>query len=176
MTPQHDLRPALASDLDAIESLERATEYAPHWPRSAYAAIISASDAAPIAQTRCLITAHSDGQLTGFAVGLLHPAASQPASRITEIETVAVAATARRAGIGRALCVAILAWSRSNGATEATLEVRAASTPAIKLYISLGFEQTGRRPRYYRDPTDDALLMHLKLQPTSPPDPSSSPA
>ena len=173
MTPRFELRPAVASDLDAIESLERATEYAPHWPRATYAAILAATESNPKTQTRCLIAAYSAGMLIGFAVGLLHPATMQPASRIVEFETVAVAQTARRAGIGCALCQAILAWSRTNGATEAILEVRASSAPAIALYAGLGFEQTGRRPRYYRDPTDDALLMHLKLLPTSPPDPPS---
>jgi ribosomal protein S18 acetylase RimI-like enzyme len=46
---------------------------------------------------------------------------------------------------------------------EIALEVRAASAGAIALYATLGFTQTGRRPRYYRDPEDDAVVMRLEL-------------
>ena len=86
-------------------------------------------------------------------------------NRIAELESVVVSASARRAGIGRALCRAVLDWSRSQGATELVLEVRASSSAAIALYAGLGFTLAARRPRYYRDPDDDALLMRMELQP-----------
>ncbi len=157
MTPQFHLRPAIAADLDAVLALERATSLAPHWPPSAYAAILESS-----APHRCLFVAEKDNSLAGFAVGVFHPAASE---RIAELESVAVSANYRRAGIGRALCRAVLDWSRSQGATELVLEVRAASSAAIALYTALGFTLAARRPRYYRDPDDDALLMRMDLQP-----------
>ena len=168
MTPPHRLRPAIAADLDAIVSLERATANAPHWPQSAYAAILSVTDPQPTAQQRSLFVAQLDGQLAGFAAGLLHPSASQPGNRIAELETVVVAASGRRKGIGRALCYAVVEWCSLGGANEAKLEVRATSAAAIALYASLGFEQTGRRPRYYRDPDDDAIVMNLRLDRCSP--------
>ncbi len=151
--PRVELRHAIASDLAAILVLERATENAPHWPPSAYAAILDST-----AQQRCLIVAHANGVLAGFAVGLLHHD-----EHLAELEGVAVAANARRAGVGRALCCAVFDWCRSEGATEVVLEVRAASAGAIALYVALGFTQTGRRPRYYHDPEDDALAMRLQL-------------
>ncbi|MAV89892.1 MAG: peptide N-acetyltransferase [Bdellovibrionaceae bacterium] len=40
------------------------------------------------------------------------------------------------------------------------LEVHAENTPAQHLYKNLGFEEVGRRPRYYRD-GGDAVLFHL---------------
>jgi [ribosomal protein S18]-alanine N-acetyltransferase len=151
------LHPATQSDLDAILALERATENAPHWPLSAYAAILD-DPASP----RCLIVADAGDAIAGFAVGLMGPTAA------AELESVVVAANCRRAGIGRSLCSAVLDWCRTRGATEAVLEVRAASTGAIALYASLGFAETGRRPRYYRDPEDDAILMRLQLDPSGP--------
>jgi ribosomal-protein-alanine N-acetyltransferase len=151
--PPVELRHAVASDLDAILALERGTDNAPHWPPSAYAAILDSTS-----QQRCLIVAQVDGALTGFAIGLL-----RRGDHVAELESVVVAANARRAGIGRALCCAVLDWCRSEGATEVVLEVRAASAGAIALYASLGFTQTGRRPRYYHDPEDDALAMRLQL-------------
>jgi ribosomal protein S18 acetylase RimI-like enzyme len=113
------------------------------------------------ATQRCFFVAEKDASLAGFAVGVLHPAASE---RIAELESVVVSANARRAGIGRALCRAVLDWCRAHGATELILEVRAASSAAIALYAALGFTLTARRTRYYRDPDDDALLMRLPLQ------------
>jgi ribosomal-protein-alanine N-acetyltransferase len=177
--PPFHLRPAIASDIDAILALERATDLAPHWPPSAYADILQPNDlgapsialGAPsiprslrngweTAAQRCLFVAEKNGHLAGFAVGLLHPAAPD---RIAELESVVVSASARRAGIGRALCRAVLNWSRSQRATEVVLEVRASSA-ASALYAGLGFTPSTRRPGYYRDPNDDALLMRLQLQ------------
>ena len=40
-----------------------------------------------------------------------------------------------------------------------TLEVRASNAPAIALYEKLDFAQVGRRPNYYRDPKEDALIL-----------------
>ena len=40
-----------------------------------------------------------------------------------------------------------------------TLEVRPSNESARKLYESMGFQQVGRRPRYYQKPTEDALLL-----------------
>lgn len=46
----------------------------------------------------------------------------------------------RRAGIGRELLSAILAWAREQGATRAALWVTAANEPARLLYERDGFE------------------------------------
>jgi ribosomal protein S18 acetylase RimI-like enzyme len=236
-SPPIHLRRAIASDLEAILSLERATNLAPHWPPSAYADILDSndlgapsialgapsiprslrngwetasqssdwidSDELPQANAiqRCLFVAEKNGSLIGFAVGLLHPATPGPVNlkqtddcssekknchsdpepeqregqgeesphlfvpdRIAELESVVVSDSYRRAGIGRALCRAVLDWSRTQDATEVVLEVRAASSAAIALYAALGFTLAARRPRYYRDPNDDALLMRLQLE------------
>lgn len=179
MTPNLELRPAVPADFLAIVTLEHATEHAPHWPPATYAAILNARSGTP---RRCLFVALKDGSLAGFAAGLLNPPygnAVKPGEvQSAELESVVVAAGSRRAGIGRDLCNAILDWSRSQGATEVILEVRAASAGAIALYAGLGFTQTGRRPRYYRDPKDDALVMRRQLftQPPLPPDPEAMPA
>jgi len=155
MASHFELRPARGSDLDAVLALERVTENAPHWPLAAYQTILDSQK-----PQRCLIVAESNAALGGFAVGLVHP----DPERVAELESVVVASSARRAGIGRALCGAVIDWCRVCGATEVILEVRAGSEAAIALYASLGFTQSGLRPRYYLDPDDDALLMRLKLQ------------
>lgn len=158
---QLQIRPAASSDFVAIVALERATQNAPHWPPAAYAAILETPDDS--IPHRCLLVALKNETLAGFAVGVIPPANAAEPTLAAELESVAVAATARRTGIGRTLCTAVIDWCRFQGATEILLEVRATSAPAIALYVGLGFTQTGRRPHYYRNPDEDALVMHLRL-------------
>jgi [ribosomal protein S18]-alanine N-acetyltransferase len=75
------------------------------------------------------------------------------------ITTIAVKPEYRRRGHARALIGAALAAYPN--ASHVHLEVRPTSVEAIALYESLGFRETGRRPRYYGD--EDALLMTLNL-------------
>ena len=138
-------------DLAAIAELERAAVSAPHWPRLVYLEILEEQDGGDGARRR-LFVAERDGGVVGFAVGLL-------ATGSAELESVVVAEAARRCGIGRALCEAVLEWVRAQGAIEVALEVRAGSVGAIALYAGLGFVRVGQRPRYYRDPEEDAVLM-----------------
>ena len=163
------------------------------WETTAHSAGRINSDEPPLDKTiqRCLFVAETNEQIAGFAVGLLQPGApfisrslrnewetvsvtsgrdhihqhtdASAREHIAELESVVVSANSRRAGIGRALCLAVLDWSRSQGATEVVLEVRAHSAAAVALYASLGFTLSACRPRYYRDPDDDALLMRMVL-------------
>jgi ribosomal-protein-alanine N-acetyltransferase len=75
------------------------------------------------------------------------------------ITTIAVRPEYRRRGHAHALIGAALAAYPN--ASHVHLEVRPTNAAAIDLYESLGFETTGRRPRYYGDV--DALLMTLNL-------------
>lgn len=69
----------------------------------------------------------------------------------------------RRAGFGEQLLRYLLTQARQEGCQLATLEVRAQNKPAQALYRKAGFVQTGRRPRVYSQPMDDALLMEKQL-------------
>ena len=158
MSARVEVRPAVVADLDALVALERATGNAPHWPPANYAAILDELEGAP---ERCLFVAQTADSLAGFAVGLLHPGCDE--ERIAELESIVVAECARRAGTGRRLCAAVFDWCCLMGAIEVVLEVRASSAGAVALYTSLGFTHCGRRPGYYRDPDDDALMMRLNL-------------
>jgi ribosomal-protein-alanine N-acetyltransferase len=53
---------------------------------------------------------------------------------------------------------------RVAGVREVLLEVRSSNQRALGFYRSLGWSETGRRPRYYADPEEDAVLMSLKLE------------
>jgi ribosomal-protein-alanine N-acetyltransferase len=74
------------------------------------------------------------------------------------INTLAVATAFRRQRIATELLRFIL---ERTGARSATLEVRASNLAAQKLYEGLGFTATARRPGYYTQPEEDAVILWL---------------
>jgi ribosomal-protein-alanine N-acetyltransferase len=74
---------------------------------------------------------------------------------------LAVRESMRRRGVGGALVIEALRLGLEQAATRAVLEVRASNDPARSLYARLGFVQIGRRPRYYTNPIEDAVLMEM---------------
>lgn len=80
------------------------------------------------------------------------------------INNVAVRRGCRRLGIARKLLEAALAEGARMGAQMAFLEVRVGNVPAQALYARCGFRVTGRRPGYYTQPLEDALVMSLQLR------------
>jgi ribosomal-protein-alanine N-acetyltransferase len=150
------VRVGVATDLGGVVGLERVTEHAPHWAVEEYAAIVSGVGEV----RRRLLVAEVGDELVGFAVGKVVRIGEE---RVAELESVAVKAEARRAGIGLRLCEAVIDWCRMEGAGAMELEVRAGSGGAVGLYQGLGFVGVGARRGYYRDPADDALLMRLDL-------------
>ena len=88
---------------------------------------------------------------------------SQTVCDETDMMNVAVHPDHRRKGIAEALIAALSAGLKERGNVCLTLEVRASNVPAITLYDKLGFVQVGRRPNYYRNPKEDALILRKAL-------------
>jgi ribosomal-protein-alanine N-acetyltransferase len=149
------VRQAVAADLEEVLAIERSAATAPHWAAAEYAACVREAGA-----SRCLLVAELGG-VVGFAVGKM---AALGEDLQGELESVAVADRARRMGVGSALCKAVVDWCAELGAATIELEVRSASAGAMALYEGLGFVAFGRRPKYYRNPEDDAVLMRLELR------------
>jgi ribosomal-protein-alanine N-acetyltransferase len=80
------------------------------------------------------------------------------------VNNVAVRPEFRGRGLAVRLLEAVLTQGRRGGARIAFLEVRAGNAAAEGLYRRCGFQVTGRRRRYYRQPEEDALLMSLLLE------------
>lgn len=78
-----------------------------------------------------------------------------------EVLNLAVGKACRRRGIATRLLRAALEDARIAGARQAYLDVRASNEGGIALYERLGFQVCGRRPSYYRNPTEDAVLLVL---------------
>ena len=75
------------------------------------------------------------------------------------ITTFAVHPSWRRQGVAHRLMVRLVELSRQIGAQRMTLEVRVSNLAAQSLYRRFGFVVVGRRPRYYTDDAEDALIM-----------------
>ncbi len=76
-----------------------------------------------------------------------------------EVMSVAVLAEFRGRGIGKKLFGELLKLCKERGANAVTLEVRPSNVAAIKIYESFGLKSVGRRPKYYIDNGEDALIM-----------------
>ena len=138
------IRAAIHSDLDAVLAIEQASQTAAHWPRAKYETAIGHN------QTLFLI-AERGGEVVGFIL-------ASTAIQEWELENVAVLPSVRRQRIGLALLNAIISAAERAVATEIRQEIRASNLAAQRLGQHAGFIQEGRRPGYYRDPQEDALL------------------
>lgn len=79
------------------------------------------------------------------------------------IDNVAVAAPWRGLGVASRLMLEGLQAARRRGAVKAVLDVRSNNLIARSLYEKHGFVVAGRRPEYYHNPLDDALIMTREI-------------
>ena len=84
---------------------------------------------------------------------------SQTVMNETDMMNVAVHPDLRRQGIAETLVTTLMDDLKEQGSRCLTLEVRATNIPAQKLYEKLGFRHVGTRPRYYRNPKEDAFIL-----------------
>jgi ribosomal-protein-alanine N-acetyltransferase len=82
----------------------------------------------------------------------------------SDMMNIAVHPEHRRKGIAEALVLALVTGLSEKGNHSLMLEVRVSNDPAIALYEKLGFVQVGRRPNYYRNPKEDALILRKEWQ------------
>ena len=102
-----------------------------------------------------LVAAASDG-VAGYVV-------AQDAADEGEILNLAVTPARHRDGIGRALVERVLVTLAGRGVQRVFLEVREGNAAARALYAALGFQEVGRRPRYYRRPVEDAIVLRAAI-------------
>lgn len=80
-----------------------------------------------------------------------------------ELETIAVVESEQRRRVGGQLLRALLDELKTQQVRNLNLEVRASNHRALGFYGAHGFEETGRRLRYYAEPEEDAVLMRFRL-------------
>ena len=75
------------------------------------------------------------------------------------ISTIAIGPEWRGRGLGEYLLASLIEQALALNAAQVTLEVRESNLVAQNLYRKYGFKITGKRPRYYQDNQENALLM-----------------
>ena len=149
--PVAALRPMRESDLAEVHALEiRAYEFP--WTLGIFRDCLRADYPAWVLQV--------DGRLAGYC--LMSIAAGE-----AHVLNVCTAPELQGRGLGRQLVHALLRIARARRVDRVFLEVRPSNVAAIRLYDAEGFNEIGRRPRYYpaRNGLEDALVMTLELFP-----------
>lgn len=147
------LRPMQLDDIDTVMAIE-ARAFPTPWSAAGYAHELTQNK---LATYDVLTVAAPDGTtaLIGFTGAWL---------LVDEwhISTIAVDPPWRGRGLGALLLLDMLWAAYARGAALATLEVRDHNPVARQLYEKMGFVTVGRRPRYYRDTGEDAIIMTLE--------------
>lgn len=147
------IRAMSAGDLPRVMEIAENLKDAPHWTPAAWEAVLDPTT------TRRIALVAEDAR-TGTVQGFVVAAVQLPEA---ELESIAVAPERQRQGWGRRLFGALAGELWRCGVVEVHLEVRASNEAAQALYAQLGFAETGRRPRYYAAPEEDAVLLSLAL-------------
>lgn len=169
------IEPMTVTDIPEVIAVERAS-YAMTWPRKAYDYELRHNDLAHYFVLRYSIQQppndlpETTDQATDTADNSRLPVRNRQAGVIglggfwlmasqIHISTIAVHPDWRGLGLGEWLLVTLLEAGHSLGAESATLEVRPSNQAALALYRKYNFQEVGRRPRYYRDNNEDALIL-----------------
>ncbi|MDR1589422.1 MAG: ribosomal protein S18-alanine N-acetyltransferase [Oscillospiraceae bacterium] len=142
------IAPATAEDVPSVLGIECGAFMRP-WSHDA----LLAETARP--ESRFALAADGD-RVLGYAVTRCYP-------DWAELCCIAVAADARRRGVGSLLLADAEARAAERGAGRLLLEVHADNAAALAAYIGRGYVASGRRAGYYERPPGDAILMELSL-------------
>lgn len=148
-----NIRPMLLDDVPRILEIADTWNEAPRWAPEVYH---RALDPEAIPPRICLVAEHPGAGVVGYLVTVLIPPHA-------ELEIIAVPQAVRRQGIARSLMAALTGKLRDRQVTEVMLEVRESNQGARMFYASLGFGETGRRPAYYTEPQEDAILLQQSV-------------
>ena len=143
------LRPMREEDLDLVMAIERGAYPFP-WTRGIFRDCLRADYPAWIHELR--------GHPLGYAVISVAAGEAHILNLCTRVE-------AQGRGHGRRLLRHVMAKARARGAHRIFLEVRPSNAHAIALYHGEGFNEIGRRPRYYPaiSGREDAIVMAIEL-------------
>lgn len=138
------IRDLLPSDVPELMAILGESPEAARWPAEAFQNGLTESTIAIVA-----IRAEA---VVGFLVGRF-------AADEFEILNLAVSRSSRRLGIASKLVKAGLIRAHQAGCKRCYLEVRASNETAQALYFRHGFQTSGRRRDYYREPVEDAAVL-----------------
>ncbi len=144
------LRPMREADLDVVMRIEQAAYPFP-WTAGIFRDCLRAGYPMWVQE--------QDEAIVGY--GVLSIAAQE-----AHVLNLCTAPGSEGRGLGRRMLLALLRIARSHGAQRVFLEVRPSNPRAIALYERNGFNEIGRRPRYYPaagNGREDAIVMAMEL-------------
>ncbi|MCC6299576.1 MAG: ribosomal protein S18-alanine N-acetyltransferase [Anaerolineales bacterium] len=142
-----NIRRMTVDDLAQVIEIDKASFSLP-WPERSFRFEVTDNDA-----SRAWV-AEIDGKIVGMIVAWLLVDEAH-------IATIATHPDFRRQGMASKLLIFALRSMMNEGALTSALEVRESNVAAQEMYRKFGFEESGRRPRYYKDNSEDAILMTL---------------
>ena len=143
-----EIKPITSAMLEAVAALERAV-FAQPWSAQALQLLCGEMAFGFACLDGDLVTAYG-GMMTVLDEG--------------QITNIATHPDHRRRGLGAAVVEALLCEARARALSFVTLEVRESNAAAIALYQKFGFVVVGRRPRFYTEPVETALIMQCNLK------------
>ena len=141
------IRKMTADDIPAVVELDKMSFSLP-WPERSFRFELTDNPA-----SRCWV-AEVDGRVVGMIVLWL-------LVEEAHVATLATHPDLRRQGIAKKLLSHALRYLIDEGAQTSFLDVRASNIAAQEIYRKFGYEESGRRRRYYKDNDEDAILMNL---------------
>jgi ribosomal-protein-alanine N-acetyltransferase len=142
-----NIRKMTEADVPAVSTLDQISFSLP-WPERSFRFEVADNPA-----SRCWV-AEVDGRIVGMIVAWLFVDE-------VHIATIATHPDFRRQGIAQKLLTHTLRYTMNEGALTSFLEVRESNLAAQEMYRKFGYENSGRRKRYYKDNDEDAILMTL---------------
>lgn len=147
------IRRMAEADLPAVYEIDRLSFTLP-WPERSFRFELSGNPA-----SRCWV-AEVDGRIAAMIVVWMIVDEAH-------IATIATHPDFRRQGLAARLLAYALKSTAAEGAARSLLEVRVSNESAQAMYRRFGYVEDGRRPRYYKDNGEDALLMSLDMRRTT---------
>ncbi len=136
-------------DIPDLVSVTEESSQAASWSKESYEELCTSEGFLAFVSERA-------GSVSGFVVG-------RQVADEGEILNLAVRRQNRRKGEGQALLAAVLEQLHGRGVRRVYLEVRESNETALAFYQKQGFAKSGRRPSYYREPEEAAVLMEKKI-------------
>ena len=145
------LRPMREADLDAVMDIELQA-YPYPWTRGIFRDCLRSNYAMWVQESAA-------GAVLGY--GVLSIAADE-----AHLLNLCSAPGQQGQGLGQRMLQALLKIAGGHGAQRVFLEVRPSNRRAVALYERSGFNEIGRRPRYYpaiNNGREDAIVMAMEL-------------
>lgn len=159
---------ATENDIPALIALARHSGAATHWSEHQFEQIFRRQQDRAFSRLAFVIRLPEErdaardtlnpgpSRLGGFLI-------ARRLDREWELENIVVAESLRRNRLGELLLNRLLAHAQAEQGISVYLEVRETNLAAQALYRKLRFQQIGRRPEYYANPAEDAVLFRYSL-------------